>query len=424
MHIHTATQPVVLSAATSASDQLGRRPSDVRDRKTLGALHRQFVHSVDPSNIADFYRISPWQANTVRRRLQSFLLQWAIDQATTGPSLVPGAMEGTTGQSRVIRISVDDSIAEKDKATRHLEPVDWHYDHIESQKGRPRYKNGLSYVDCVVKVGSVSFTYDIQCYLRERTVRRLNRHRPKGQRIHFTSKMRLAQRMLRSLAVLLPKDWSIYVHFDAWYASASLIKFCRRQGWHVVSAIKSNRKLNGKRMDQHALTFRHKRSSTVTLTAADGTVRTYLVHTVRGRLEEVPAEVCAFISRRHNRDKRPAYFISTDLALSANAALQGYGQRWSCEVDNFYLKLRVGLGDFRLQSYEAVEKWVVVVHLAWAYIQWRFAQEGSAEIKCYADLIRRHREEHLRDMLFSALMTFQETGSLETTCQQFLRPVA
>ncbi|MCL5959530.1 MAG: transposase [Chloroflexi bacterium] len=379
--------------------------------KTLAALHRQFVQSVDPSNIADFYRISPWNSNTVRRQLQSFLVNWAIGQLSVDRSLI-------------IRISLDDSIAEKDKGTRHLEPVDWHYDHIESKKGRPRYKNGLSYVDCAVKIGSVSFTYDIQPYLRERTVRRLNRHRPKGQRVHFVSKTRLAQRILRTLAVLLPKDCVIYVHFDAWYASASLIKFCRRQRWHVVSAIKSNRKLNGTRMNQHALTFRHKRSSKVTLTAADGTVRTYLVHTVRGRLEEVPGEVCAFISRRHNRDKRPAYFISTDLALSANAALQGYGQRWSCEVDNFYLKLQVGLGDFRLQSYEAVEKWVVVVHLAWAYTQWRFAQEASTQTRCYADVIRRHREEHLRDMLFSALTTLQETGSLETTCQRFLRQIA
>ncbi|MBI2954493.1 MAG: transposase, partial [Chloroflexi bacterium] len=276
--------------------------------KTLAALHRQFVQSVDPSNIADFYRISPWQANSVRRRLQSFLVNWAVAQAT--PS-----------QPLVIRISVDDSIAEKDKATRHLEPVDWHFDHIESRKGRPRYKNGLSYVDCAVKIGSVSFTYDIQPYLRERTVRRLNRHRPKRQRVRFVSKTHLAQRILRSLAGLLPKDWSIYVHFDAWYTSASLIKFCRRQSWHVVSAIKSNRKLNGKRMDQHALTFRHKWSSKVTVTTADGTMRTDLVHTVRGRLEEVPGEVCDIFSRRHNRDKRPAYFISTDLGLSANAAL-------------------------------------------------------------------------------------------------------
>lgn len=76
-------------------------------------------------------------------------------------------------------------------------------------------------------------------------MRRLNRQRPKGQRVHFISKTRLARQILSTLVPLLPKGWRVYVHFDAWYASAPLIRFCRRQGWHVVSAIKSNRKLDG-----------------------------------------------------------------------------------------------------------------------------------------------------------------------------------
>ncbi len=139
--------------------------------RTIAALHRQFVETVDPSNMADFFRISPWRADVVRQRLQAFMVKWAVDQPP----------------SSVIRISLDDSIAEKDKATRHLEPVDWHYDHIESQKGRPRFKNGLGYLGCTIRVGSVEFTYDIRIYPRERTVRRLNRQRSKEQRLHFLS---------------------------------------------------------------------------------------------------------------------------------------------------------------------------------------------------------------------------------------------
>jgi len=376
--------------------------------RTLAALHRQFVEGVDPSNTADFFRISPWQADIVRERLQAFLVQWAIDQA---PANQP---------TPVIRISLDDSIAEKDKATRHLEPVDWHYDHVESQKGRPRYKNGLSYLDCTVRVGSIEFTYDIRPYLRERTVRRLNRQRPKEERLYFISKTRLARRVLSTLAPRLPKGSRVYVHFDAWYASAPLIKFCRRQGWHVVSAIKSSRKLNGTRIDRQAAALRHKRYLRVAVTAADGKATTYLVRTLRGRLEEVPGEVCAFVSRRHNRDKRPTYFMSTDLALDAQGALQGYGQRWSCEVDNFYLKLRVGLGDFRLQAFEAVDRWIVAVELAWAYVQWRFAQERSAQVRCHADVIRRHQDEHLQDWLVAALTMVRETDSVEAAARRFL----
>lgn len=376
--------------------------------RTIAALQRQFVESVDPSNIADFFRISPWPAAVVRARLQAFLVDWAIEQVPPGPP-------------PIIRISLDDSIAAKDKATRHLEPVDWHYDHLESRRRQPRYKNGLSYLDCTVAIGSVGFTFDVRPYLRERTVRRLNRHRAQGKRVRFVSKPRLALRILRTLAPLLPKGWPVYVHVDAWYASAPLIKCCRRQDWQIVSAIKSNRKLNGKRIDQQAMALWHKRSTRVTVTAADGRATSYLVRTLHGHLERVPGDVCVLISRRHNRDKRPAYFISTDLALSAQAALQGYGRRWSCEVDNFYLKLRVGLGDFRLQACEAVDKWIVVVQVAWGYVLWRFAQEHSAQVRCYADVIRRHQDEHLQDWLTGALTMVQETGSIEATCQHFLR---
>ncbi len=160
------------------------------------------------------------------------------------------------------------------------------------------------------------------------------------------------------------------------------------------------------------------------MTAADGKATTYLVRTLQGKLEKVAGEVRAYVSRRHYRDKHPAYFISTDLALSAQGALQGYGQRWSCEVDNFYLKLRVGLGDFRLQAYEAVDKWIVAVQLAWTYIQWRLAQERGVQVRCHADIIRRHQDEHLRDWLLAALTMGQETGSIEATAQRFLRKVA
>jgi hypothetical protein len=101
--------------------------------------------------------------------------------------------------------------------------------------------------------------------------------------------------------------------------------------------------------------------------------------------------------------------------------LQGYGGRWSCEVDNFYLKTRLGLADFRVRSYEAVDRYMVVVQLAWGYIERRFIQERSAQVKCYGDIIRRHQEEHARDSLIGALQMALETGAIEPVLQRFLR---
>jgi hypothetical protein len=185
-------------------------------------------------------------------------------------------------------------------------------------------------------------------------VRRLNRGRPKGQRLHFKSKYRLAREILEELRPYLPEGYTVYVLFDHSYASGKLIKFIRRHGWHVICALKSNRNLNDVRVDEwdQRLKQRHRRYTRVRVPAADGTSRTYLVRSVQGRLSDVPFDVCVLISRRHPRDKNPKYFLPalaarpgcTDLTLSAQTALTWYGKRWPLEVDYWYLKQPLGLG--------------------------------------------------------------------------------
>jgi hypothetical protein len=379
------------------------------DTKTLAALQRQFLEAPDASNMADFLRISPWCAEDARVRLRANQVAWAIAQAEL------------TGTSKVIFINIDDALGKKDKNTCHLEPVDWFHDHNESTKNRPCYKKAFCYLECTLRIGRIVVTVDLRLYLRAKTVRRLNRYRPPDQRIPFRSKNSLAQSMLEALRPLLPQGWTVYVQFDSWYASEQLIKYVRRQGWHVMCGLKCNRQLNGKRLDQLAYAFRHRRYTQVQVTAADGNKTTYYVRQTIGRLVKVPYDVRVFFSKRHPREKSQAYFMSTDLTRSAQQALQGYSGRWSCEVVNFYLKTQLGLADFRVQSYETVDKYIVVVLLTWAYIERRFEEERSAQIKNYGDVIRQHRDEHAMDWLTSALEMMRETNDVQQVLQRFLR---
>ncbi len=382
------------------------------DTKTLAALQRQFLEAPDASNMADFLRISPWSPEEVRAALRANQVAWILAQAER------------IGAPKVIYINLDDSLGEKDKATCHLEPVDWFHDHGESTKGKPRYKKGFCYLVCTLRIGRIVVTVDLRLYLRAKTVRRINRHRPPDQRIPLRSKNSLARSILEALRPLLPRGWTVYVQFDSWYASEKLIKYVRRQGWHVVCGLKCNRKLNGKRLDQLAYALRHRRYTHVRVTAADGNQTTYYVRETTGRLVDVPFDVRVYFSKRHPREKSQAYFMSTDLTRSAPQALQGYTGRWSCEVVNFYVKTQLGLADFRVQSYAAVDKYMVVVLLTWAYVERRFEQERSPQIKCYGDVIRRHRDEHARDWLTSALQMVLETGAIEPVLERFLRQAA
>ena len=201
-----------------------------------------------------------------------------------------------------------------------------------------------------------------------------------------------------------------------------MLKYIRRQGWHAICALKSNRKLNGIRIDHQDRQLKHKQYTRVWMTAADGRPRSYLVRTLRGRLQNVPFDVCVLISRRHYRDKNPKVFLCTDLKLSPQKALTWYGNRWPLEVDYWYLKQALGLGDFRMQAYEAIEKWYALVHLALTFLQWRLyqAQARGQPLRSVADVIRQHRAEHAHSILIAACREALQSGDMEPVLQRFI----
>jgi hypothetical protein len=375
--------------------------------KTLSALSRLFVRRVNPKNMADTFRESPWQAEDIRQPLKRFLIRTVFE------------MSKVTRLKHIVYLSIDDSMAVKHKDTRHLEGIDWYHDHTASRPGQPVYRNGLIFVLLRLHVGPSSFTIDLRPYVREKTVRRLNCQRPKEKRLKFRTKYALARTMLAEVKPLIPKGYRVIVLFDSWYASAKLLKWCRRQHWHVICALKSNRCLNGVQVRDHHQRLKHQRYTRVTLTAADERRHIYLVRSVTGRLNDVPGEVRVFISKRHRRDRKPRYYLSTDLSLSAQTALSRYTKRWPVEVANFYLKVRLGLTDFRLRSFEAIEKYLVVSWLAMAFLEWRRAVSTSHHSCSLADMIRLQRHEHARQTLRAACEMAIQTGDVEAVLTYF-----
>jgi len=374
---------------------------------TLAALQRLFVATTDVSNWADFLRSSPWQPNAVRAGLLPAQIAWAIEQGQK------------SCQAKEIYLNFDDSLGTKAEATWRLEVVDWHHDHAHSTPQQPRYKKAFCYVVCTLCIGTVVVTLEVRLYLRRRTLRALNRGRAPHERIRFQSKNTLVRAMLARIAPYLPPDWSVIVQFDSWYASHKLLKFVRRQQWQFTCGLKFNRKLNGARLDHLHLKEKHKWYTRVRVTNAKGEARCYYVRQRAGRLEQLPFDLCVLISKQHLGQKAPAYFASTR-ACKATAILQGYTGRWSCEVVNFYTKTQLGLEDFRCWSYEATDKYVVAVHLAWAYVERRFHAEKSAQLKCYGDLLRRHRDEHAVALLKAAVEMAQAGAPLDQVLQRFV----
>jgi hypothetical protein len=205
----------------------------------------------------------------------------------------------------VLYVSIDDSLSHKDKGTHALAGVDIHHDHNASSNGRAAYSKGMVHVSCRIQVGVHSYPFSWRLYLRAKTVRRLNRSRSPEERLRFKSKYSLAREMLQALKAQLPKGWRVYVLFDSWYASAKLLKFIRRQGWHCLCAIKSNRTLKGMQLSQWNQRLQHQRYTSVEVSTASGKRTTFYTRKLCGRLKEIPFDLCVIISKRHPRDSRP-----------------------------------------------------------------------------------------------------------------------
>lgn len=378
--------------------------------KTLSNLYRQLFHSADVSNMAATFRRAPWTPEAIAVPLRRQLMARAVKR-----------VRRLMGEHPFLLINIDDSVAIKDPDTHHLQGVDWLYDHSASRRRRNRMQNGLSYLDCNIVAAGWTFTLSIQPYLREKTVRRLNRSRDQEQRLQFVSMPRLVQRILAEVRPLVPSDIQVYVQFDSWFASQRLLKYIARQGWHTICRIKSNRILSGHKLTDCFASQRHQRCHRAVICAADDTQTTYLLRQQVGRLRDLPFDVRVLESRRHYRDHHPAYMVCTDLALSPQQVVQRYAKRWNCEIDNWYLKLHLGLGDFRLQSYEAITKFLAVVHLSWAYIQQRAEQQDLLCISP-AQVIRQHQDEHAYAWLVQVCQEVLAAGSLEPALRRYLLP--
>jgi hypothetical protein len=350
-------------------------------RKTLAQLAAQELDGVDVSNLADFFRISPWDPDDVRLPLVEFILR-DLARRVEDPSAP-------------IFLTLDDSLAAKDKGTHKLQSVDWHFDHNRHQT----VKAG-NHVVLGIHWGGYHYPLLWRLYLRQSTVRRLNRRR-QNHRLRYYSKLDLARQMLQQIIPYLPAGKPVYVLFDSWYTSAKLVKWIRQQGWHVIAGLKSNRKLSGRKVTDWHKDSKGRRYCQVRLRLANGRVRTYWVRACGGRLDGVPGEVRVLMSQTGPGAKAPKYFLCTDTTLSEQEILSRYQNRWSQEVDYWHVKLQLGLGDFRLQRYEAIAKWYAIVYLTLVLLYWQRYEDRDkhGRTTSLSEVLSRMREEHNRAVL-------------------------
>jgi hypothetical protein len=357
--------------------------------KTLAALTRLLrLPHADEYALADFFRVSPWQAATVRTAVLRFLLAFAtqVQRAT---------------RHRLLFVSVDDSLCRKHARTRALEAVGWHHDHNKARRQLGHCTNASCYVTLHLQLGLMQLPLNWRLYLKRSQVTALNRARrgTDRPRLMYQGLAALVMEMLDEIAPHLPTGCRVYVLFDAWYDNHKLQQFIRAHGWHWLCASRSNRRVGDFQLGQWWSHLGHQRCERIPLRLASRS-HIYLTRHTVGRLRRYPGDVVALISKRARRDTQPAYFLCSDTALSVRCIVKYYSYRWQAEVDNWFLKERLGLADFRLRPVEAIANWHALVFVAYAFVAYRRAlpllERPLTALAPLAEVLAAHRQFHAR----------------------------
>ncbi|MBI5155025.1 transposase [Candidatus Poribacteria bacterium] len=304
------------------------------------------------------------------------------------------------GRRRVL-VRIDDTIVEKPKESRHFEGADWHFDHT---KGRNVF--GCVFVTMLVSVGCFSCPLGFRLYLRAQTVRRLRRKaiRPQGlyglsgSTLRLRSKFHLAAELLDEIASCLEEvKLPVTVLFDSWYSSARLICNCRACGWHVVCAIRSNRRVNNRSVRDIARTLGKREFTAIEVESSRGEKTAYRVASVVGYVRGLPMRCRVLISLRKKRDKSPFYLLSSDTTLPLQQVTQLYQGRWLVELLHWNLKVKLGFGQFRVTTLRGICRYATICILTQSLLEsMSWLIPGATPTDAIHELRRARAEGHLR----------------------------
>jgi hypothetical protein len=359
--------------------------------KTLAALTRLLqVDHADQFALVDFFRVSPWSGEAVRQAVTLFILK------------VVAELQDKSGW-RLLFLSIDDSLARKDVATHKLQAVSLHFDHVRQRRQKGNCTNGSKNIGLHLQLGPAQFLLTWRPYYKRSQVKQLNRtRRAQGlPPLAYHSLPDLAQEMLDEVAPHLPKNSQVYVLFDAWYAGHRLFNFIRKHHWQWICAARGNHRLSHYLLSEWWPHLGHQPIERVTLRSTKGS-HTYLTRTRVGWLRRYPCEVKAVFSKRNHR-ARPVYFLYSTPHLSGACILKYYSRRWEAEVDNWFLKERLGWADYRVQSLDAILNWQALVFVAYAFLQYQRVQplldNPKAELQPLGDCLADHQHWHAQQMI-------------------------
>ena len=259
---------------------------------------------------------------------------------------------GWTPRERLYFVVDDTQI---DKRGKKMEGVCRTFLHSEK-----RYADAHTVVTGCIVYRGVAVPYATSLFLSNKGYPELTAKYNLGPRKKLTE---LAAEMIESLEV--PEQTKVVVLFDKYFLAARVLEACKNRGFSFVGAVKSNRifKPNGSTYKQKineyipGLLRRGGRKNKI-----HGSSKVHYFAKQKGWLSKVGA-IDLVCSRREN-ERTILTLATNDSTLSAKEVVEAYRNRWAIEVLFKDAKQHLGLGDYQLLKYQAVEKYLQLVMCA------------------------------------------------------------
>lgn len=179
---------------------------------------------------------------------------------------------------------------------------------------------------------------------------------------------------------VLPAHLTVRVLFDAYYLCGVVAQACRARGWHYIGVAKSNRNLvigGVKHRVDHFGRNVLKRSGRWHRLYGLRHSRMYQVAERIGGMKKLGTVKVVFSRRRGQR--KALALVTDDRGATARQVVGDYLKRWAIELLIKDQKQHLGLGDYRVLRYRAVDRHLHLVDVAYACLTHLALSEPGAQ---------------------------------------------
>jgi SRSO17 transposase len=333
----------------------------------------------DPSCVAKFLKGSPWSLNRMQRRRINALIK-AIQ-----------SKRKQCGDTRsVVFFIVDDTVCQKDRSTKSIEGLAYHYSHSE---GKVVWSHSL--VTSHIVAEGYSFAWDYRVYFRKEDCEKSS--------ISFKSKNEFAVEMIKEYSS--SPDEIVYVLTDSWYTSRDLVDACNLKGFHLIAGLKTNRTFYpaGYRMKISTFASTYIQSSDLrSVTVGEQKPKHYRIYTYEGPVAEMEnVKLLLSWEDKFYAKKEPFCILCTDKSLDLVTILDYYRFRWNIETGYRYLKDLLGFDQYQMRSFQAIKRYWAIQFLVYNYLEiQRHEWSQGANSLTIGDVVRRIRNDFLGQITF------------------------